>query len=491
MLGTDSQVSVKRTFLMEKVGYYLAPVILMAVDYIAILCALFSSKYIRDYLVVDVFKLSQQTLYLNQLYVWVLFPLVSIAFIAHGQMYTKRIPFWQSAEILFKACIYSHVLVILISYCFGTANNISRFFMITLWLASFFDLCLFRQLSKKLLMHLQLWQRPVVIVGAGKTAELIAKTFENEPGIGYKIVGLVEDNYTERPLTKEYPHIGTFDKVEEAIQQSKVRDVIIATPGLEREKLVTLMQRIQPHVRNLTIVPDLFGIPMANIEAEPFIDDRLVMLKTKNNLEMPINKLIKRMFDLFVGSIISVGIIPLLLLITIWIKLDSKGPVLHVAKRIGKDQKTFACYKFRTMHVQNHKVLKEYLTKNEAARKEWQDFAKLRDYDPRVTRVGRWLRKYSLDELPQFLNVISGSMSLVGPRPYLPKEKKKMGYYILTISQTVPGITGLWQVSGRNNIKFEDRLKLDDWYVRNWSVWQDIILLLKTIKVVLKKDGAY
>lgn len=490
-MEAEVNISVRRIFWLEKVGYYLAPVLLMAVDYIAIVSSVFISLWIRNYIVFDLFGLNKEMIHITNTYIWFIFPFVFIAFIAYGNLYTKRMPFWKCAEMLFKMCIYINALIIIISYSVGTANSISRLFMLNLWIVGFVNLCLFRQLSKKLLIKLSIWQRPVVIVGAGKTAEIIAKTFANEPGIGYKIVGLVEDNCTQRPLVKEYPYLGTFDSLEAAIVDSKVRDVIIAAPGLEREKLVSLMQRVQPFVRNLTIVPDLFGIPMANIEAESFIDDRMIMLKTKNNLELPTNKIIKRMFDMMVGGIVFIVILPILLMLAIWIKLDSKGPILHVADRIGKNQAKFLCYKFRTMYTNNEKILKQYLKKNKDAQKEWDEFAKLRKYDPRVTKVGQWMRRYSLDELPQIINVLIGNMSLVGPRPYLPREKTDMGYYLLTISQTVPGITGLWQVSGRNNITFDGRLKLDAWYVRNWSVWQDIILLLKTIKVVVKKDGAY
>ena len=136
-------------------------------------------------------------------------------------------------------------------------------------------------------------------------------------------------------------------------------------------------------------------------------------------------------------------------------------------------------------------ILENFFQENPQHKEEWEQFAKLRTIDPRVTRVGKFLRSYSLDELPQIMNVLRGNMGLVGPRPYLPREKEKIGHYMHVICMTVPGVTGLWQVSGRNEISFEGRLKLDSWYVRNWSLWQDIVLLFKTIGVVLKRKGAY
>lgn len=152
---------------------------------------------------------------------------------------------------------------------------------------------------------------------------------------------------------------------------------------------------------------------------------------------------------------------------------------------------TAKCYKFRSMYMNADRILLDFLGKHPEAEQEWKEFQKLRGDDPRVTKVGKFIRKYSLDELPQIFNVIKGDMSLVGPRPYLPREKRKIGNYLPIICMTTPGITGLWQVSGRNDIKFNGRLQLDSWYVRNWSLWQDIVLLFKTIGVVFGRKGAY
>lgn len=480
----------KRTYWLESLNYYMSPILLLIADYFAIIAAVITAKYLRDYMAV-LFGLNTQLIYIKEVYSYVIFPAIFLAFIAFSGLYSKRMPFWQSAEAIFRLCVYVNVVVILMMYLGGVAGSVSRLFMVLLSFLSFFYLCICRFLSKNALLKIGLWQRPVVIIGAGKTAVLIANAFAKEPGIGYRIVGLIEDKYESSPLKREYPHLGTFQTMETAIIYSKVRDVIIATPGLEREALLALVQRVQPLTRNLTIVPDLFGIPVANIETERFIDDRLVLLKTRNNLESPINRAIKRMFDIVVGYVLFVLLIPFLLIFAIVICRDSPGPAIHVANRIGKNGKEFSCYKFRSMYMDSNQILQEYLLENPAAAEEWKRFAKLRQYDPRVTKVGKWLRRYSLDELPQIFNVVLGNMSLVGPRPYLPREKKAMGYYLQTIALTVPGITGLWQVSGRNEIEFAERLKLDAWYVRNWSVWQDIVLLIKTVNVVVNKKGAY
>ncbi|MBP3817751.1 MAG: sugar transferase, partial [Butyrivibrio sp.] len=231
--------------------------------------------------------------------------------------------------------------------------------------------------------------------------------------------------------------------------------------------------------------------PMADVEAQSLFSEEILMLHMRNNLALRRNQIYKRIFDLVLTVTGGLLISPILLLLAIYIKMDSKGSVFYNADRIGKNGKIFRCYKFRSMYVNGDKILQDYLEKNPEAAEEWKTYAKLRDYDPRVTKAGTWMRKYSLDELPQVLNVIKGDMSLVGPRPYLPREKEDIGSDIKTITLSLPGITGYWQVSGRNDVSFQERVAMDTWYVRNWSVWLDIMYLAKTFQAVLFGRGAY
>jgi Undecaprenyl-phosphate galactose phosphotransferase WbaP len=254
--------------------------------------------------------------------------------------------------------------------------------------------------------------------------------------------------------------------------------------------LISLVNRIQPLVKNLSVIPDLLGMPVSNIEVNTMFNQKVILLTMKNKSASFYNYLLKRFLDIFVGTFILIAAIPFMLLIMLIIKLDSSGSVFHIAKRLGKNGREFNCYKFRTMYLQCDTMLENYFVNHSEAREEWDEYAKLRDFDPRVTKMGKWLRKFSLDELPQILNVIIGNMSLVGPRPYLPREREKMGSFANIIFEAIPGITGLWQVSGRNEISFDDRLKLDAWYIRNWSPWLDLTMLFKTVGVVLQKKGA-
>jgi Undecaprenyl-phosphate galactose phosphotransferase WbaP len=199
---------------------------------------------------------------------------------------------------------------------------------------------------------------------------------------------------------------------------------------------------------------------------------------------------LKRVIDIVCSVVLGFLSLPVLLLTAILIKLDSPGPVIYKQARMGKGGRKITIYKFRSMQENADRILTEYLAKHPHARKEWNETQKLRD-DPRITRVGRWIREFSVDELPQLMNVMNGDMSLVGPRPILFDQKYMYGDRIDLYMRVRPGLTGYWQVSGRNRTSFSQRAAYDVYYVRNWSVWLDIYILLRTAWVVLSRDGAY
>ena len=229
---------------------------------------------------------------------------------------------------------------------------------------------------------------------------------------------------------------------------------------------------------------------IGNIEEKEYEYKSIAKANNKAKAIVYIEKVLKRLIDI-IGSIIGiVFLIPLSIGIKIAnIKAKDHGPLFYKQKRIGKNGKEFVLYKYRSMVVDADEKLSRYLEENEEAREEYSTYKKLKD-DPRVTRVGHFIRNTSLDEFPQFINVLKGDMSLVGPRPYLPREKKDMGRLYHTIVQSKPGITGMWQVSGRSEITFEDRLDMDIEYYYNWSLKTDIKLLFKTIKKVILREGA-
>ncbi len=423
-------------------------------------------------------------------------PLVLVACMAYEDLYQKRLPFWREVEKTLKACTLALIFSISLLYLAKISGEISRTLIMITWLLTIILIPLLRYYGKLLLIKLNIWNKSVFILGAGKTGELILKAFTRERIMGYEIVGFLDDNEKlseiKHPLSDcVIPILGTFEEAERIISSYKVSEVIVAAPGMPAKQLVELTNRLQPMVSNIMLVPDLFGLSMNGIEVEYFFDEQTLLLNIKNQLKSSSNRFIKRSFDIVIGSFALMLCIPILILLAFAIKINSSGPALFTQERLGQQGEIFTCYKFRTMYTGGDKILKSFLRSNDKAKKEWETFNKLKEYDPRLTKVGMWLRRFSLDELPQLTNVILGDMSLVGPRPYLPRERKRMLNWAHDIHIAKPGITGLWQVSGRNEVEFEGRLKLDTWYVRNWSLWLDIILLLKTLRVVLKREGAY
>ena len=354
----------------------------------------------------------------------------------------------------------------------------------------FLFISILRYATKKFLIKKQLLQIPVLIIGAGKTAELLAQAIKSDVGMGYKIVGLLEDNKVKHGILDNFRVLGTFADAEKVIKQTGVKRVFIAAPGLKDEAQGKLIYRIQPLVENIGVIPNFVGIPTGGLEIESLFNEKLVVLRLKNNLARPLNRMLKTVFDYALTLLGTIAISPILLFIAIWIYKDSPGPVIFKHTRIGKDGKPFPCYKFRSMCVDAKEKLAELLANDPAAREEWERDFKLKN-DPRITKSGAFLRKTSLDELPQIFNVLKGEMSLVGPRPIIQEELARYGEYVGDYLMVKPGITGMWQVSGRSDIEYHERVLLDSWYVRNWSVWIDIVMLFKTFAVVVARKGAY
>jgi len=423
--------------------------------------------------------------------------LVFMAAMAWQGLYRRRLHFWREFELIIKTCTAAFLVVLAVVFWGKFSHHVSRTFFTLIWLFALVLIPLLRYIGKNALARLGIWRQRVVVMGMGQTGGLIAKAIAREPFLGYEVAGILDDNPRKRDYIlpgifgSRVSVLGGFDDAERVMSETGARSIILAVPGLSGKKLVQLVNRLQNKSYSVLVIPDLFGIPVVGGEVDYFFDEQTLVLRVKNNLANVFNVFVKRIFDIIVGTFILVISAPILALCALLIKLDTSGPALYVDYRIGRYGRYFKCYKFRTMYENSERILEEYLRKNFKARKEWECYAKLRDYDPRVTKVGSFLRKTSLDELPQILNVLKGEMSLVGPRPYLPREKEWLKDCADIILLTPPGITGLWQVSGRNEIDFEGRKRLESWYVRNWSLWLDISLLLRTAVAVLRQKGAY
>jgi undecaprenyl-phosphate galactose phosphotransferase len=474
----------KRKTLMNNYGRSILAVILLMGDYVAIILAEIFSLGIRNTIFSEeVFDISAMQFYL-------LIPAAFISFICYGHLYDKKLLFWQITEKLFYSCLWGTLLTVCGLFVTQTSSQFSRLFVGLLLISSFFLFTVIRYVLGKILDAANLFQTPVLIIGAGLSADALVNEIKRDSGMRYAIIGFLEDYQPKTQFIKQYPILGGFNDIEKVVQKTGVRSALIAAPGLPQRELVDLTYRAQAVLEDVGIVPNLVAVPMGNIDLQTFFDDKIMVLHVKNNLSVSRNRVIKYIFDFVLSLAIMIMILPILILISILIRLDSEGEIIYKGTRIGKGGRSFRCYKFRTMYINGDTIIKQYFQQYPQKQKEWHIYRKLQD-DPRVTRIGKILRRTSLDELPQIVNVLKGDMSLVGPRPYLPDEFLGMGESKKVILQTRPGITGYWQVNGRNNVTFKERLNMEAWYVCNWSIWIDIVLLWRTVKVVLLRKGAY
>lgn len=453
-------------------------------DYLAIVAAEQSAVFLRNFL------FNATKLHISWLNFWVIFPALYIIFLNMRQLYSRRMPFYKEVEQIFHSCLYGTAALVFVLYVAQIAARTSRLFVLLFAVLVFLFIAILRYATKKYLIKKQLLQIPVLIVGAGKTAELLAQAINSDVGMGYKIVGLLEDNKVKSDILKQYPVLGGFAEVEQVISKTGVKCAVITAPGMEAEKLGWLIFKVQPLVNKLAVIPNLSGAPMSNMEVETMFYEKLLMLRLKNHLANRWNILLKTIFDYTLTILGILFILPILVLIALKIRFDSPGPIIYDGVRLGKNGKLFKCYKFRSMYTNGDEILEKYFQEHPEMYVEWKTYHKL-ETDPRVTKFGALMRRTSLDELPQIFNVLLGDMSLVGPRPYLPEEKAEMGNFAKTVLIAKPGITGFWQTSGRSDVSFDERVKMDCWYICNWNLWMDVVMLFKTFIVVLGRKGAY
>lgn len=465
----------------KRYPHYLVPVFFMLADYVAIVAAEKLALWCRNWNAVYVIP-SQYT------YFWV--PLIFFVFLAQARAYTKMQPLLDSVRTVFCALIYGIVSCIILLFLFKESIALSRIYAALFCIFVIFSVFFVRYFVRLFLKKAHVFYEPIILIGAGRTAERVLRFFDGDLGYRYDVMGIIDDHPISERISRKFLLYGKMKDAEAIVRDSGIQNIIITAPGLKKEALQDLIQKIQPYVRNIAFVPDLIGTPMAGIEPQTLFTEEILMLTLKNNLASKRNRFIKRSFDLICTIFGSILISPILLALFLIVAVNNKGHVIFAHQRVGKNGKLFSCYKFQTMIPNAQEVLKKYLEENPAARKEWEENFKL-EHDPRVTKLGAFLRETSLDELPQLWNVIRGDMSLVGPRPIVTAEVKRYGDHFREYSMVLPGITGMWQASGRSDVSYEERVAMDTWYVRNWSIWVDLMYLFKTITVVFSRKGAY
>ena len=468
----------------NKYAYIITPLVLAIADYCAVLCAEQLSFTLRNLLITNHGELN-----VPPLIFWVITPFIYIIFLHICESYTRNKQFWRIVAGIFKACVYAIFNCVILLYIIHIAEFISRLYMGFLGIFAFLFIVLFRYIIKKLLDALQVLKEPVLLMGSGKNAALILEHIKNDIGLNYQFIGYLKDQ-KEDEVANQLPCLGTFADAANVVRKTNIRKVMVVAPELAQSQIEDIIYELQPLVSSIGFIPDMGTMPLSTMDIESLVDGHVVMFQMRNNLKNRGNRILKFVFDWFLTLFGTICISPIFAIIAFWIFLDSPGPVIFKHRRVGKDGKEFDCYKFRSMCADADQKLKELLESNPEARKEWEKDFKLKE-DPRITKSGAFLRKTSLDELPQIFNVLKGEMSLVGPRPIIQAEVSRYGRYISDYYMVRPGITGLWQTSGRNDIDYNERVQMDTWYVRNWNIWFDIVLLWRTFKAVLAGKGAY
>ena len=325
----------------------------------------------------------------------------------------------------------------------------------------------------------------VIIVGAGEVGRTVMRTIVAQPELGYRGIGFVDDN-PQKGHTDIGPFkaLGPLENLSTAIEQERADEVIITLPWMYHRKIMSIVRECERRRMRARIVPDLFQMSLSQVDVEDLGGVPLIGVR-----EISISKgalLVKRAMDV-VGAALGLTLgAPLLALIALSIRLDSPGPIIFRQARVGLGGQRFQMYKFRSMHQGAEEEQEALSGMNEADG----PIFKIRA-DPRLTRVGRFLRRTSLDELPQLVNVLRGEMSLVGPRPPLPSEVERYREWHKKRLEAPPGMTGLWQVSGRSRLSFDEMVLLDIYYIENWSLWMDFKILVRTVPKVLFGEGAY
>ena len=405
--------------------------------------------------------------------------------------YTRFRPFWTEVFEILKTVFY--LATFHLAYLFVVKIHFSRLWVVSSLALLLVIVPLSRYLCRRALHLKGWWLQPTCIVGVGRNAVRTAKAVSSDEWMGHKVVGFVdlEGKLPSGTLLEGlpvFPTIALHIKFNRSVVE-KPSVVFALESSSQMHEYGHEINRYIMASSHATISPPISGLPLYGAEIINIYRHDSVIVKLQNKINCQSSRVVKRVFDLILSSLLLVALSPMLIVLAMLIRKDG-GPAVYGHKRIGRNGKSFYCLKFRSMRVDSALQLSQHLEQNPAARVEWDASRKLKN-DPRVTAIGHFSRRSSLDELPQLWNVIKGEMSLVGPRPIVIEECEKYGDDLPYYLSMLPGITGLWQSSGRSDTDYTKRVSLDVWYARNWSLWQDFVILVRTPVSLLKVKGAY
>lgn len=407
-------------------------------------------------------------------------------FLTRLRHYTYRKPFWfELKEIIRTIVIFSVLDLALVAF---SKWQFSRYIWAFCWMLTLLLVPLGRFCIRKFLDKLGFWKRDTIIIGSGKNAIEAMSALHSEEMLGFNIISFFDVDQTRQKIN-DIPILNDEEQFWRVVNPDETH-IIIAYEFEESDKIAYWLKCLsRNHCRSVTVIPSLRGVPLYGTDMSFIFSHEVILLRVNNNLAKRTSRFVKRCFDIIGALSIIILLSPIILVLAFLVKRDG-GPSFYGHERVGLAGRKFNCYKFRSMVINSKEVLADLLENDNEAKIAWEKDFKLK-FDPRITKIGHFIRKTSLDELPQLFNVLKGDMSLVGPRPVVEEELERyasdVDYYLMA----KPGMTGLWQVSGRNNVDYDTRVYFDAWYVKNWSLWNDIVILFKTVNVVLHRDGAY
>lgn len=416
-------------------------------------------------------------------------------FVGFKQAAVNRKPFWVEAKQLVAAWLaFAAIDLVLIGIHRGQAASIA---WVGVWTSLLVLVPIFRAAGRWVLHRSRRWNRATIIVGNGPNALRAYLALQSEPSMGYVVIGFVLPGTVKSsafivgaPVQGLPFEVWNDDSALPAVMTHLHYVIALeADQGAQRDAFIRLLNN--NGVDDLHVIPAMQGVPLYGQETLSIFSHEVLLIFVSNKLAHPLARISKRIFDVCVAAVLILATLPLMAYVALQIWREDGGPFIFVQRRLGKNGQEFNFFKFRSMVNGAEDLLMAWKSSNSP---EWQQYCasnfKLSD-DPRLLRIGSFIRRTSLDELPQLFNVLRGEMSLVGPRPLLTRELPDYGPDIALYHLTPPGLTGVWQVSGRSATKFSDRANFDAWYIKNWSPWTDLVILFKTVTVVFKRAGAY
>lgn len=402
--------------------------------------------------------------------------------------YTYRKPFWVELKEIFRTLLI--ISIIELAIMAFSKLYLSRYIWVFTWSIAFIFVPIGRVLIKKFLINIKWYLKDTIIIGGGENALEAYNALTSERYLGFHVKYFIALNQSSELKKVGIPIISERKQSIWTLVTKKSDQFIIALEDHENEERDYWLRYLSKHCyRSVSVIPSLRGLPLYSTDMSFLFSYDVILLRINNNLAKRTSRFIKRTTDIILSILGLVFLSPLFLYLSWKIRKDG-GQAIYGHHRIGRNGKPFSCLKFRTMVINSDEILQNLLENDPLAKAEWERDFKLKA-DPRITPIGHFLRRTSLDELPQLWNVLKGEMSLVGPRPIVAEELSRydgdVDYYFMA----KPGMTGLWQVSGRNDVDYQKRVYLDAWYVKNWSLWNDIVILCKTLKVVTQRSGAY